>query len=1335
MSILSRSLATMATLLLLTSLDGRQATAQLASPLSSADGYQDSMNHGYTLSEIVSPSVTSIATTGTLVDTGDDGTVDTPIGFNFDYFGTTYTDLQVNGNAIVYMGTGYDPASFYLPGASDNGAHPEDNGGVMHDNYAGPMIAFGWDDWNVTAAETTGGIYSETRGTAGNREFVLEFNQVARFAGDPRGVDSIQLVLNEGSNEIEMHYIDNDGPYDNGLAIGIQKNDFTYLQYLFLDGDASTGTGKPLAGESLLWTPPAAPVTLEVVIDRSTGRVTIENNTGQAQQIKGYEISSLDGPFDPSNAPFLADSDSSWIQLSANDGGDLSEGHLTTGTIGAGQTIDFGEGAWAPYYKEEAEFKFVNAAGETLRGPLTYTGGTSYEFLDLNFDGSINVQDWVTFRDNVGNDLESLNTVAQLYRNSDLNADGVHNTRDFLIFVDAFDAANGAGAFAAAVQSVPEPSTLVLMGLVGVCGVSCRRRRVARLVQKHARRGRSMSAVVFALAVATLLLSATPTQAQFPILSEDFEGLPYGPNQEEGTEGDEVWTDVPPDGWTIDRTGVPGFDEPPENNGVKEWIGWNFANRDWWVEAAGGQDREQFTNARGGVMVADPDEWDDAAHPPSAENGWYDTTATLPAVSLSGLPENVVNLSFDSSWRPEFDSNFQQSGVITVSFDSGPEVEVLRWLSDPNSPFFHPDNTNEEVSIDINNPQGASEMVVKFRMFDAGNDWWWAVDNLNISAIGDPVTLEVNKTTGAMTFKTGDLPSVFNSYNIVSEAGALDAAGWNAGNLASSSGGGGSPADADGSGLVDGNDFLLLQRAGTDTGQWEADFGSAGGGSPGDQWEVLNGDDEQLFEAYLFGETFLDAESSLSIGNGYDTTSGAEDLTFVYTTPTGFEVEGVVTYVTGAAAAVPEPTSLLLAMGAVAAGLSLRRRREDSKMVTGETTMQFASSRMGSIIAAFACLVLWTSTAAAQTNDRLYNLGDSEPTNGAGTVVGSGAGSFGVTWDDAGQPGNNQFQDLSPVNGPTYASVAGRPNGGSGLGVEFDGSSMQYLFGPRFGAPTSTATSDTVAGGTLDYFDITSRGMAFWVKPGNADGPQSIVMDTNQHGVRISEGGNFAMRYNGLDFETNFEATPGAWYHIELVQPTTGGARMYIDGLGAAAATGGYNTGDDAPLVIGANTLGTLSSFTGGNAEFFTGVVDELSMYVLGTSDAGTNYGTYDFVADNAIAAATFGPSPNLLDINQDGSVSGDGTGPAASDDVTAFVQGWQTRTLVNGVLVADVNTIANGDVNQDGIVNIRDWAELNAANPSVGAAILANLGAVPEPTSLMLAAAGLAGCLCRRRR
>lgn len=1323
------------------------ALGQLASPLSSADGYLDSGTSGYSLSAIGSPSVTSILNTGASVDTGDDGEVDVPIGFGFDFFNTTYTDVQVNGNGVIFLGTGYDPADFYKAGASDNSAHPEDNGGVINLNYAGPRIDLAWDDWNVTDALSTGGIFTETRGSAGSREFVMEMNNVARFAGEPRGVDTVQLILHEGSNDITMHYIDNDGPYDNGLAIGIQANDFTYLQYLYLDGDASVGVGKPSDGQSLLWTPPTAPPTLQAFIDTTTGRVTIENNTGVAQSIKGYEISSLDGEFDPSGAPFLADSDSNWIQLSANDGGDLSEGHLTTGSIAAGTTIDFGEGSWAPYYKQEAEFKVVTASGETLRLPLTYTGGVTYEFLDLNFDGTINIQDWVTFRNNVGNDLSVLSTTAQLYRNADLNTDGRHDTADFVIFADAYDAAVGAGAFAR-IQNVPEPTTFAMLGLMGVGSVLIGRRSRRDSQQDQHKEGHRLTttnhsasgpqrwpAIVTAFAaVAVCVLLPTLASAQLPLFFEDFESLPYGPNQEEGLEGTNVWTDVPPDGWSIDRTGVPGFDEPPENNGVKEWIGWNFANKDWWIGAAGGQRREEFLLGRGGVMVADPDEWDDADHPDSAANGWYATDAVTAPISVANLPANVVQLNFDSSWRDEFDSNFQQTVAIDVAFDGGAATRVLLWESDPASPNFKDDAPNEEISIDIANPLGSQEMVVTFKMFDAGNDWWWAIDNLEVVAVGDPLNLQVNKTTGEMSLTTGNLPSVFNSYNIESPSGALNAAGWNAGNLSSEAGGGGSPADADGSGTVDGPDALLLQRAGTSLDQWQDDFGSEGGGAPGDQWEVLNSADDQLFEAYLFGSEFLDASSSKSIGTGYDTASGNEDLTFFYTTPSGNNLQGTVTYVGGSVAAVPEPTSLATAGLAIAAGLAVGRRRRNQLLDLGVRNMQAPHKRLLAVASVVVSLAVWTATAAAQTNDRLYELGDSEPTNGAGSVVGSGAGSFGVTWDDAGLPNMGQFHDLSPFGSPTYVTVSGRPDGGTGLGVQFNGTS-QFLRSNRVGDPATTITSTTQSGGTLDYFDLRTRGMAFWVQPGGGDGPQSIVMDTNQHGVRINESGNFSMRFNNLDFDSNVAATPGEWFHVEVVHTGGAGTFMYINGNGAAQTTGGYNAADDAPLVIGSNTMGTLSTFTGGTTEFFNGIVDELSIYVFGTSDGGTNFGEYDFVDDNAFVIDVLGASPNLADVNQDGSVSGDGTGPAGSDDVTAFVAGWQSRNIVNGSPMGGLDTISNGDINVDGIVNISDWALLNAANPQVGAAVLAALGAVPEPSSCLLALAGFAACGFRRRR
>jgi hypothetical protein len=67
----------------------------------------------------------------------------------------------------------------------------------------------------------------------------------------------------------------------------------------------------------------------------------------------------------------------------------------------------------------------------------------------------------------------------------------------------------------------------------------------------------------------------------------------------------------------------------------------------------------------------------------------------------------------------------------------------LRWESDSNSPDFKPDQEflDESLTVALLNPEGARSMVITFGLIDAGNDWWWAIDNLNVTAVkpGDAV--------------------------------------------------------------------------------------------------------------------------------------------------------------------------------------------------------------------------------------------------------------------------------------------------------------------------------------------------------------------------------------------------------------------------------------------------------------------------------------------------------------------------------------------------------------------------------------------------------------------
>jgi len=210
------------------------------------------------------------------------------------------------------------------------------------------------------------------------------------------------------------------------------------------------------------------------------------------------------------------------------------------------------------------------------------------------------------------------------------------------------------------------------------------------------------------------------------LLSEDFEGVPLGPSVEEAPPG-RFWTDTPPAGWVVDDSGVPGAGDLA-NDGVTEWAGWSFVSKAWWVQVAGDQDRSQFEKGSAIVAVVDPDEWDDLDH----AEGLYNAFMSTPVIDVSGLEAGTLRLKFDSSWRQED----TQTANVTVSYDGGAPIEVLCWESELGDPaFFKLDATNETVTVELNNPAGATEMVITFGMLDAGNDWWWAIDNVEVISI------------------------------------------------------------------------------------------------------------------------------------------------------------------------------------------------------------------------------------------------------------------------------------------------------------------------------------------------------------------------------------------------------------------------------------------------------------------------------------------------------------------------------------------------------------------------------------------------------------------------
>ena len=180
-------------------------------------------------------------------------------------------------------------------------------------------------------------------------------------------------------------------------------------------------------------------------------------------------------------------------------------------------------------------------------------------------------------------------------------------------------------------------------------------------------------------------------------------------------------------GWVVDDSSVPGAGDPA-NDGVTEWAGWSFVSKSWWIQVAGDQGRSEFENGSTVVAVVDPDEWDDMEHLP----GLYNAFLSTPIIDISGVDAGTLWLTFDSSWRHED----TQTASVAVQFDNENPTEILRWESEGGDPaFFKPDATNETVAVELNNPAGAQEMVITFGMLDAGDDWWWAIDNVEVISI------------------------------------------------------------------------------------------------------------------------------------------------------------------------------------------------------------------------------------------------------------------------------------------------------------------------------------------------------------------------------------------------------------------------------------------------------------------------------------------------------------------------------------------------------------------------------------------------------------------------
>ena len=219
------------------------------------------------------------------------------------------------------------------------------------------------------------------------------------------------------------------------------------------------------------------------------------------------------------------------------------------------------------------------------------------------------------------------------------------------------------------------------------------------------------------------------------LFSEGFEGLtllPYNTGVPGGDGTD--YTDALPAGWVRDNTTTPAPASPTTKGA--EFFGWHAMDVDSWVAEQGNQARSDFTRGGAGlhgtVLVADGDAYDDFV---SIGGGKMSTLLVTPSIPLGSIQPNSLELEFDSSFRPEDPPPANQFGRVEVSYDGGGNWATLTELTPANSggPGSR-SRTNEHLTLSANNPAGATSAQFRISYLEAGNDWWWAIDN--VKAVG-----------------------------------------------------------------------------------------------------------------------------------------------------------------------------------------------------------------------------------------------------------------------------------------------------------------------------------------------------------------------------------------------------------------------------------------------------------------------------------------------------------------------------------------------------------------------------------------------------------------------
>lgn len=383
----------------------------------------------------------------------------------------------------------------------------------------------------------------------------------------------------------------------------------------------------------------------------------------------------------------------------------------------------------------------------------------------------------------------------------------------------------------------------------------------------------------------------------------------------------------------------------------------------------------------------------------------------------------------------------------------------------------------------------------------------------------------------------------------------------------------------------------------------------------------------------------------------------------------------------------------------------------------------------------------------AATDDRAYRLGDdSQEGASVGITVGSGGANVapGFTLDSQGPSGKSAYLDIGVQGAPVYVAVTDRPDGQTGLGASFAGTgSGQFLRTPTsMSSPNGMWNNDTFFPGTpfgLNYSTILSHGIQAWVKPTDTGARADVVIDTVQNGIYISAGDRWGLQFANGSIDSTTAVAYGQWSHVMQLSgandPKGGHSNaegvLLVNGVAVVASAGLYDN-SEASLSIAGSETGT---------NLYGGTIDDVHIFLWGDNSfansgdgrVGQNWGALNLAVTNQWIAWKL----QQMGITDPGDVNLSGGLPNAAD-VTSFVANYNSQRIVGGIRVGDWTSRQQGDLNYDGIVDLKDAFILNdALIAGTGTGLdFGLLTSVPEPaTATLFATLLLAGAMRRGKR